>query len=151
MLQVKYLLLGLALAISVVDGSKTYTIRPNRVYTKEPVTRMQHYLRAAQVANQSTTDLIDLTNTENLQYTGPAFFGTPLQGSNSSDFTYDTGSSYLTVTSTECKSCKTKYYDPSKSSTASNSTQYNTTNISYGSADLDGYMGVDVACLSDYN
>jgi hypothetical protein len=93
---------------------------------------MQRHLRASQVANQSTEAAIQLNISQNnqyqnIQYTGPAFLGTPLQGSNSSDFVYDTGSGYLTVTSTGCADCSTKYYNQSASSTASNSTQYNET------------------------
>lgn len=55
--------------------------------------------------NRLSTDTIDLTNSNNLAYTGPVFLGTPLQGSNSSDFIYDTGSGYLTVKSTDCADC----------------------------------------------
>ena len=63
---------------------------------------------------------IDLTNNVNLSYVGPVYFGTPLQMSSDSEFVYDTGSGYLTTTSTECSLCLfSKYYDPSASSTSS--------------------------------
>ena len=96
-----------------------------------------------------TTDArIDLNNFLNLQYTGPVFLGTPLEGSANSEFMYDTGSGTLTATSENCIiGCTTHYYDPSKSSTA------NMTNISaelgYGSANLTGQYVRDRACLSD--
>jgi hypothetical protein len=66
---------------------------------------------------------------------GPLFFGTPLQGYNSSLFVYDTGSGYMGVGSVYCVNCTAaqKYYNQFASSTSSNSTQYNTTTLGYGS------------------
>ena len=81
-------------------------------------------------------------------YTGPVYFGTPLQTSASqSSFIYDTGSGWLVTTSSECSGCTTKYYDPSKSSsvkTVSSETQ----SIVYGSLSLEGYVDSDTVCLS---
>jgi len=46
-------------------------------------------------------DVIALLNNANTAYTGSLLFGTPLQGSTfSSQFYYDTSSSYTTVTTT---------------------------------------------------
>lgn len=46
---------------------------------------------------------IELVNKQNLAYTGPVLFGTPLQtGGSTSNYVYDSGSGYLTTTSTSC-------------------------------------------------
>ena len=86
---------------------------------------------------------IELLNNSNLAYVGPVYFGTPLQtDQNYSEFVYDTGSGYLTTTSTECSSCYTEYYDSSKSSTARVSSTATKT-LDYGTASLRGYLGTD--------
>ena len=54
---------------------------------------------------------VELLNNQNTAYTGPLFFGTPISGSSSSKFEYSLGSGWLTVTSTDCGDCKTKYYN----------------------------------------
>lgn len=90
--------------------------------------------------------MIDLTNGNNLQYVGPVFFGTPLQGSASDYYVYDTGSGFLTVTATGCTNCSSVAYNSGLSSTYANST-YSQSTLSYGSADLTGYMGNDDVCL----
>ena len=73
--------------------------------------------------NEDLTDsiIVDLKNTNNNSYAGPLFFGTPLQGSSSGKFIYDTGSVWLTVTSKDCKYCITKYYNETASSTSETS------------------------------
>lgn len=76
---------------------------------------------------------IDLVNSNNLSYTGPVLIGTPLQGSATSEFVYDSGSGYLTVNTAGCSNCATSYYNPSLSSTAAASTD-TTTSLTYGSA-----------------
>lgn len=73
-----------------------------------------------------TSAALDLTNSNNLQYVGPALIGSPLQGGADGAFVYDTGSGYLTVTTAGCSSCSSEYYDPALSSTASTSA-YTTT------------------------
>jgi hypothetical protein len=88
-----------------------------------------------------------LINSNNLAYSGPVFLGTPAQGNALSDFIYDTGSGYLTVTTTGCTNCgPTPYYDPALSSSTASST-YTTTQLAYGSANLSGSMGADTVCL----
>jgi hypothetical protein len=57
-------------------------------------------------------------NNLNLAYVGPVYFGTPIQQSKTAEFVYDTGSGYLTTTSTQCLLCRTKYYNPTASTTA---------------------------------
>ena len=54
---------------------------------------------------------IDIVNINNNAYEGSLMFGTPLEGSDSSKFVFDTGSGWLTVTSAECSNCKTHYYN----------------------------------------
>ena len=94
---------------------------------------------------------IDLVSKKNVAYTGPVFFGTPLQGSNSSVFLYDSGSGYLMVTESGCTTCTTQYLNTTKSQSQANSTTYTATAIGYGSAKFAGYMASDLVCLSDYN
>lgn len=91
---------------------------------------------------------IDLINNLNLAYVAPVYFGTPLQQTKEAEFVYDTGSGYLTTTSTSCSSCGTAYYDPSKSETA-DVVSSATKQLDYGSASLTGYMGSDQVCLSE--
>ncbi len=83
---------------------------------------------------------IDLNEVNNVVYSGPIFIGTPLQGSNSSSFLYDSGSGYLVVTDTTCTSCSTKYYNPLYSTTAQNSSLYSTTAMSYGTTNFKGFI-----------
>jgi hypothetical protein len=56
-----------------------------------------------------------LTNTDDLTYTGPIYLGT---NQVAGTVIYDTGSGWLTITSSECEDCLTKVYDPSLSSNA---------------------------------
>jgi hypothetical protein len=91
---------------------------------------------------------IDLVNKSNLAYVGPVYFGTPLQTDETSEFVYDTGSGYLTTTSTGCSTCITsQYYSPSTSTTAGVKSS-NSMTLSYGSATLTGYLGTDQVCLN---
>ena len=90
---------------------------------------------------------IELLNHLNLAYSGPVYFGTPLQvPSRDSEFIYDTGSGYLTTTSTACSNCISKYYDPTVSSSARVYSSQ-TEKLDYGSASLTGYLGTDMVCL----
>ena len=59
----------------------------------------------------SSISFVDLANELNLAYTGPVFFGTPLQGTIDSEFVYDTGSGYLATTSSDCFGCDSQYYN----------------------------------------
>lgn len=90
--------------------------------------------------------MIDLTNGNNLQYVGPVYFGTPLQGSASDYYVYDTGSGFLTVTATGCTNCSSVAYNPAQSASYQDSI-YTQSSLSYGSADLTGSMGQDDVCL----
>ena len=90
---------------------------------------------------------IELVNSLNLSYSGPVYFGTPLQiGQNTSNYIYDTGSGYLTTTSTACSTCSTHYYDPTSSTTAKVESKEQK-KLDYGSAALKGYLGTDQVCL----
>ena len=92
---------------------------------------------------------IELANANNLAYTGPVLFGTPLQGTQNSRFIYDTGSGYLTTTTTECYAgCSAPYYDQASSSTASTVQPKTEFTLTYGSAELRGFDGTDTVCLN---
>ena len=78
-------------------------------------------------------------------------FGTPLQGYEGSSFIYDTGSGYLTTTTTACSyisGCSTTYYDQGLSSTAATVQPQTERTLVYGSAELRGFDGTDIVCLS---
>jgi hypothetical protein len=89
---------------------------------------------------------LDLTNSNNLYYTGPVFLGTPLQGSSTGEFVYDTGSGWLAVKTQGCTNCGNIYYNPASSSTAAASS-YVQSQLVYGSATLNGQSGADTVCL----
>jgi len=80
------------------------------------------------------------------------YFGTPLQGVNSS-FIYDTSSDYTLTSSTDCLDCNTTYFNPSLSTTFTNSTEVSTTYLNYNNEDeiYEGYMGADIVCLNKNN
>lgn len=89
-----------------------------------------------------------MMNADNLAYTGPVLLGTPLQGSETSEFVYDTGSGFLTVNSSQCGSCTSRYYNRGLSSTRrDNGSGYTKSSLSYGSAELKGMMATDRVCL----
>jgi len=94
-----------------------------------------------------------LLNRADTQYTGPAYLGTPYQSSGAnSKFVYDTGSGFLTVTSSTCSSCTTKMYNSAASSTSQvGYTGYTDTQLNYGSASLNGAMHSDNMAISPTN
>ena len=94
--------------------------------------------------------VIPLKDVQNLSYLGPVYFTDSFQGADApqSEFVYDTGSGDLTVTSTNCtEGCKTQYYDQAASSTAQ-VVPNSETQLSYGSATLDGVFVKDTVCLA---
>ena len=95
---------------------------------------------------------INLTNNQNMAYAGPVYFGTPLQveGITERAFIYDTGSGWLTVTSSSCSTCSTGYkmYD-SSASTTSKQVASDTNELDYGSATLLGSTYSDRVCLTE--
>lgn len=126
------------------EQAKTFTVPVTRRYGKAPVTQTQKILfehRREKILKEMNLPgmenhmgpltaehhamlqqaTLNLTNNNNLQYVGPVFIGTPLQGSADSMFVYDTGSGYLTVSTAGCTSCSSIYYNPSLSSTAATS------------------------------
>jgi hypothetical protein len=119
----------------------------NEFYTKRRAEREQMMLLGDHVGLLP----VPLDNQYNLAYTGPVYFGTPLQTSDpSSSFVYDTGSGVLTVTSTLCNKCKLipgQYYNPSASSTYKAESSSSETTLSYGSATLEGFYAEDNVCL----
>jgi hypothetical protein len=84
-----------------------------------PLTK-EHYFASSRHA--STSQAIDLSPLGNIAYSGPVYIGTPEQGTSSSKFIYDSGSGYLLVTSNNCASCTTQFYNQTASSTATTST-----------------------------
>lgn len=74
---------------------------------------------------------IDLSNSGNVAYTGPVFFGTPLQTGQDSEFLYDTGSGYLFVSDSTCSTCSTQYYSQVSGVP---STKFDLTRLGYGDA-----------------
>jgi len=88
---------------------------------------------------------LQLLNNDDTSYTGPAYLGTPYQSSGAnSKFVYDTGSGFLTVTGSNCSSCTTKMYNAGASSTSQvGFSDYSDTQLTYGSASLNGAMYTD--------
>jgi hypothetical protein len=77
------------------------------------------------------------------------FAGFPSQGSNKGKFVYDTGSGYLVISSNDCKSCNSKYYNPAVSSSAKMGAEgYSTQKLIFGSAHLKGNMYSDRVCVN---
>lgn len=91
----------------------------------------------------------NVTNFNNTAYYGPMYFGTPKQGSKSSLFYYDTSSTYTTVTSANCSTCNTTYYNSNLSSTYVDLSEGNVQSLSYinPSVALTGAMAADTACI----
>ena len=162
-------LLLLANTVNAATG-KSYTIPIKKTLLSKPVTKTQkmltdyHHkyllkkyegllqLKGSQVKEEGKKRLkqsIDMINNMNLAYTGPVHFGTPTQMNDDSEFVYDTGSGYLTTTSTSCSSCGSKYYDPDASNPSSVSSGSGRKELDYGSASLVGYLGSDQVCLAE--
>ena len=76
-----------------IARTENFAVKINRMVHAGP---SRHHL----TSTVGTT--IDLASKTNIAYTGPVFLGTPLQGSNSSVFLYDSGSGYLMVTESAC-------------------------------------------------
>jgi hypothetical protein len=88
---------------------------------------------------------ITLTNSQDLVYTGPIYMGSDYQAG---EVVYDTGSGWLTISSTGCYNCGPIVYNPSLSSSSVEvSDDY--TELKYGSATLYGYFYEDTVCLTD--
>jgi len=100
------------------------------------------------IATETSTEF-NLHDVLDVAYYGPAFFGTPMQGNINSNFNYDTGSGFLTVTGKKCKNCYSQYYDHEKSDTSKVgfSDYDNVRSLNYGSATLKGRMYTDDVCL----
>lgn len=78
-------------------------------------------------------------NSYDTSYTGPVYLGSPLQGDSAtnSDFVYDSGSGFLTVTGNGCTSCSSNLYNPANSTSSKiGYTGYSDTTLKYGSAEL---------------
>ena len=89
---------------------------------------------------------IDIINQSNNVYEGSLLFGTPLHGSDSSRFIFDTGSGWLAVTSVECNHCKTHYYNQTSSRT-SKTVDHTPLSLDYGIVKLNGTFVADRVCL----
>jgi hypothetical protein len=69
-------------------------------------------IKRKRLVTTATESEFDLRDVFDVAYYGPAFFGTPMQGHFDSNFNYDTGSGFLTVTGSRCINCYSQYYDP---------------------------------------
>lgn len=138
-----------------MSTAKIFSVPVQRKHGGPPITRLQKWIADLQSAKQETRmanggadqleTKIGLTNNYNLQYIGPAMVGTPLQDGGSNQFVYDTGSGFLTITTTGCTDCSSIAYNPSLSSTVGTSS-YTETQLIYGSATLNGQMASDKVC-----
>jgi len=159
-----------ALIVALVQAAKTVTVPITKTAFAKPVTRTQkmlseyHHARMEQkfesmiellpydstlgkLRLQQQQASIELANNLNLAYVGPVLFGTPLQPESAQGYVYDTGSGYLTTTSTNCQTCSSNAYNPAASTTAGGS-ELTTKQLDYGSASLKGYLGSDQVCLA---
>ena len=156
--------LAFMLTESGVNG-KSFTVPIKKKFFGKPVTKSQKmlqdfhhkyltdkYERMTQLKGSAGNtegkkrlkQSIDMINNMNLAYTGPVYFGTPVQPQDDSEFVYDTGSGYLTTTATSCSTCGSQYYNPEASSTSKVSKHRgNRKQLDYGSASLVGYIGSD--------
>ena len=74
-----------------------------------------------------------------MAYVGPVQLGTPMQGNSSSNFVYDSGSGYLTVTASDCTTCIDGYYNFAESDTSVHGYgDYEETRLYFGSANFSG-------------
>ena len=96
-----------------------------------------------------SNEVIDLQTLEDAKFTMPVFFGDPQQGRMMGEFIPFTMSSLLSVTTTNCTSCGTQYYDPSKSKEASFDVKpENFKNRTIGPHHYEeGYIGTDKVCF----
>ena len=76
---------------------------------------------------------------------GTMFFGSDKQDAN---LIFDTGSSWLTVTSNMCENCNSQKFNVKTSTTASQVDKTTFRQV-YGSATLSGYKYNDTVCLTD--
>ena len=86
---------------------------------------------------------INLKNSLNTLYYGPLYVGTPSQ---EMQIIYDTGSDWLVIESSDCRTCLQNRYDNKKSSTWRNSSTGLSEHL-YGSAQLYGYNVRDKVSL----
>ena len=104
-----------------------------RKYSETPITPMQKLLHEERLkmrqaaldslgenelfssATTSSEFYLPLYNTLNLYYSGSVYIGTPQQGG--SEFIFDSGSGYLTTTTTGCSSCTSHVFNSAASST----------------------------------
>lgn len=93
-----------------------------------------------------------LDNYMHVTYLGPIFLGTvdttyppsSLEGK----VMYDTGSSWVSITSTKCSNCKDQIYDFNKSKTEE-TIDYKLEQEIYGEAEVLGQRIIDYVCLVD--
>ena len=153
-------------------STKGFTVPVTRKYSKIPITQTQKMLAKDRLklrqdwmqsvgskelfhTEASSSFSIALENSFNLFYAGPVYFGEPNQFG--SQYIYDSGSGFLTTTTTTCATCNPAVYNPALSTTFVNGTdstysQYSSTvNLQYGSADLFGYMGTDMVSVAPFD
>ena len=146
-----FLLAVAAVTLLGAESKKVISIPVERTEFSAPVTPTQkrvHDFHLKEAGRRLQGDSIKMTNSGNVAYTGPVYFGTPLQTTVAqSGFVYDTGSGWLVTTSTDCSACTTQHYNPG-ASTSMKTVSTEPKTLRYGSADLEGYIDSDTVCLS---
>jgi hypothetical protein len=71
----------------------------------------------ATFAAAATNFTVNLTDENNIFWSMPLQFGTPMQGSTTSKFLLNTGAMFTTVTKNTCSTCTEKYYNEAASTT----------------------------------
>ena len=141
-------LLTIPLTRTVHEKTLTATqqvIREDKIKRLQAAIEKEEQVYGIPILGEESDQIIPLRNQFNLAYSGPVYFGNPLQTDKLiSRFIYDTGSGVLTTTSTDCTNCDDPfmYYDSDASVTFS---QASTTRnkLEYGSATLQGYYVTD--------
>jgi len=77
-------------------------------------------------------------------YTGPAYVGSTQQ---KVDLVYDTGSDWIVIESSECRSCFGENFDASVSTSWNPHDEAKETELEYGSAWIEGITGSDDVCV----
>ena len=109
-----------------------------RTTTKEPVSARQHRLAAGWKT--------DFSDSENVLYTAPIYVGTPLQGSASNEYIFDTTFRFVAIPSSSCTTCSDAIYNEADSTSAVDGGAAVSTAYDFGI--ISGTSVLDTVCLS---